>query len=189
MVTWTTNLAASSQVVYGPTTDYGQATTYNGTMVTSHSVTLTNLTTGVQYHYKCQSRLADGTAVTTPDATFSTDETSSDTTPPTVAMTAPNAGATVSGSVMVSADASDDVAVASVQFLLDGNSVGSPVTAAPYNFSWNTSSTPNGNHTVSAVATDTSGNAANSAGVTVAVSNVQATPLTVAISAPSNGAR
>src|SRR5262249_29816811 len=39
-----------------------------------------------------------------------------DTTPPTVSMTAPANGATVSGSVTVSANASDNVGVAGVQF-------------------------------------------------------------------------
>src|SRR6202142_1091029 len=72
VVTWTTNMPATSQVVYGPTTDYGQSTPLNSTMVTSHSVTLTNLTTGVQYHYKCQSQAADGSTSTTPDETFTT---------------------------------------------------------------------------------------------------------------------
>jgi hypothetical protein len=48
-----------------------------------------------------------------------------DSTPPTVAMTAPAGGSTVSGpAVTVSAGASDNVAVAGVQFLLDGNNLG-----------------------------------------------------------------
>ena len=55
-----------------------------------------------------------------------------DTTVPTVAITAPANGATVSGSVTVSANASDNVAVAGVQFKVDGANVGSEDTAAPY---------------------------------------------------------
>ena len=47
-----------------------------------------------------------------------------DTTPPTVSMTAPANGATVTGSVTVSANASDNVGVAGVQFLLDGAPLG-----------------------------------------------------------------
>ena len=43
-----------------------------------------------------------------------------DTTPPTVSVTAPAAGATVSGSVTVSAGASDNTGVAGVQFKVDG---------------------------------------------------------------------
>jgi hypothetical protein len=188
MVSWTTNEPSSSQVVYGPTTDYGQATTFNGTMVTSHSVALTNLTAGIQYHYMCQSRAADGTTVTSPDATFTTEASSGDTTPPTVSITAPVNGATVFGTVMVSADAADDVAVASVQFQLDGNNLGAAVTAAPYNFSWDTTTSTTGNHTLTALATDTSGNAATSAGVTVTVNNNDVTPPSVSITSPANDA-
>ena len=51
--------------------------------------------------------------------------------PPTVSITAPGNGATVSGAVTVSANATDNVAVASVQFEVDGANVGSPVTSAP----------------------------------------------------------
>ena len=53
-------------------------------------------------------------------------------------MTAPAAGATVSGTVTVSASASDNVGVAGVQFLLDGASLGAEDTTAPYAISWNT---------------------------------------------------
>ena len=49
-----------------------------------------------------------------------------DTTPPTVAITAPVDRPPVSGSITVSATASDDVGVASVQFKLDGSPLGGP---------------------------------------------------------------
>src|SRR5580704_4514486 len=191
-VTWTTNMPATSQVVYGPTTDYGQSTPLNSTMVTSHSVTLTNLTTGIQYHYKCQSQAADGSTSTTPDETFTTG-TSDDTTPPAVAITSPINGATVSGTVTMSASATDNVAVANVQFQLDGNNIGAAVTATPYNFAWDTTTSPNGNHTVAAIATDTSGNAASSVVENITVSNPQSGPPppptpTVSITAPANNA-
>jgi hypothetical protein len=93
-----------------------------------------------------------------------------DTTAPTVSLTAPASNATVSGTVVVSASASDNVAVASVQFQVDGNNLGSPITQAPYTVNWNTAGFANGTHTLTATATDTSGNAA-SASETVTVSN------------------
>src|SRR5262249_40876128 len=56
-----------------------------------------------------------------------------DTTPPSVSMTAPSAGATVSGvAVTVSATASDNIGVAGVQFILDGTNLGPELTASPY---------------------------------------------------------
>ena len=95
-----------------------------------------------------------------------------DTTPPTVSMTAPANGATVTGSaVTVSATASDNVAVGSVQFLLDGTPLGSPIAQTPYTMTWDSTTVANGSHTLSARATDTAGNTATSTPVTVTVSN------------------
>jgi hypothetical protein len=112
----------------------------------------------------------------------------SDTTPPTVSITSPAAGATLSGTVNLTANASDDVAVASVQFKVDGGNVGALVTSAPYTVSFNTKTLSDGNHTITAVAADTSGNTATSAGVQVKISNSTSTPPTVSIPSPANGA-
>jgi hypothetical protein len=100
-----------------------------------------------------------------------------DTTAPTVGMTAPSQGATVSGaSVAVAASATDDTAVAGVQFKLDGANLGSADTAAPYQVTWDASGASDGIHTLSAVATDAAGNAAGSATRLVIVANVRPTP-------------
>src|SRR5207245_4668320 len=74
-----------------------------------------------------------------------------DVTPPTVSMTVPAAGVTVAGTVTVSANASDNVGVAGVQFKLDGANLGAEVTTAPYTLSWNTATASNGLHTLTAV--------------------------------------
>ena len=97
-----------------------------------------------------------------------------DTTPPTVAITAPIAGATVAGTVTVSAGASDNVGVVGVQFSLDGANLGAEVTTAPCSVSWNTTTAANGTHTLTAVARDAAGNTATSASVSVTVSNSRA---------------
>jgi hypothetical protein len=77
----------------------------------------------------------------------------SDTTAPTVAMTAPANGATVSGtSVTVSATATDNVGVAGLQFKVDGVNLGAEDTAGPYTATWNTTTSSNGSHTLTAVA-------------------------------------
>ena len=94
-----------------------------------------------------------------------------DTTPPTVSITNPASGQTVSGTNPVAATASDDTAVASVQFFLDGRALGSPVTAAPYAVQWDTTTASNGTHTLSAQATDSSGNVGTSQSVSVIVQN------------------
>src|SRR5205823_11866331 len=61
-----------------------------------------------------------------------------DTTPPAVSITSPASGASVSGTVTMTANASDNVGVVGVQFLLDGANVGAEVTAAPYSAPWDT---------------------------------------------------
>ncbi len=111
-----------------------------------------------------------------------------DTIPPTVSITAPANGATVSGSVNVTANASDAIGVARVQFIVDGV-VKSTDSASPFSYGWNTATETNGSHTLSAKAFDAAGNN-TSASVTVTVSNAtpDTTPPTISISAPANGA-
>ena len=97
--------------------------------------------------------------------------TLSDTTPPTVAVTAPVAGATVAGTVSVSGGATDNVGVAGVQFKLDGVSLGAEMTMAPYAVTWNTTATADGPHVLTAVARDTAGNTATASAISVTVAN------------------
>jgi len=98
----------------------------------------------------------------------------SDTSPPTIFLTTPVNGATVSGStVMVSATASDNVGVTSVQFRLDGVALGAPVTTPPYSITWDTTTATNGSHTLTAQAFDLASNVGSSVPVTVTVSNAR----------------
>ncbi|HEV8150859.1 MAG TPA: Ig-like domain-containing protein, partial [Gemmatimonadales bacterium] len=107
---------------------------------------------------------------------------SSDTTPPTVAITTPAAAATVSGtSVTVSANASDNVGVVGVQFKLDGNSLAAEDTSAPYSVSWDTTLSANGSHSLTAVARDAAGNSTTSIPVVVTVLNVDTTPPVISL--------
>jgi hypothetical protein len=55
-----------------------------------------------------------------------------DTIAPTVSITSPAANSTLSGTVTVMATATDDVAVASVQYKVDGTNTGPQLKAAPY---------------------------------------------------------
>jgi hypothetical protein len=96
--------------------------------------------------------------------------TAPDTTPPTVTITTPISGATVSGSTTVAASASDNVGVASVQFQVDGGTIATLATA-PYSISWNTAAVSNGSHNLTAIAQDAAGNTAVSSSVLVNVSN------------------
>ncbi len=93
-----------------------------------------------------------------------------DITPPVVSLTAPAGGSTVSGTVTVSANASDNVGVAGVQFQVNGANLGSEVLASPYTTSWNTSTVTNGSYNLSAIARDAAGNK-TTATIPVSVSN------------------
>jgi RHS repeat-associated protein len=98
------------------------------------------------------------------------------TAPPTGAISAPANNATVDGQVTVSATATDDVGVARVEFLVDGIRVGAPATTAPYSTTWNTldplAGIFNGEHQLSAVITDTSGQQVTTAARAVTVDNL-----------------
>jgi hypothetical protein len=103
---------------------------------------------------------------------FTTSAPVADTTNPTVTLTAPADGSTVSGtSVTISATAADNVAVDHVDFLVRGTVVGTDTTS-PYSFTWNSTTVAEGSATITAHAVDTSSNSADSsAGVTVANSS------------------
>jgi hypothetical protein len=105
-----------------------------------------------------------------------------DVTPPTVSITAPLAGAILTGATTLSATASDNVGVASVQFLLDGVALGPLLTTAPYTTTWTPTFALNGLHTLSAVARDAAGNSATATGVLVTVASLLSKPPT----APTN---
>jgi hypothetical protein len=71
-----------------------------------------------------------------------------DSTPPTVSMTSPAPAATVASLTYVSANASDNVSVVGVQFLLDGAPLGTEVTSPPYSVLWNSTTATAGSHTL-----------------------------------------
>jgi len=82
-ITWTTNEASSSQAEFGTTTAYGSSSTLDNNSVTSHSVTLNNLSATTTYHFRVKSTDAAGNLVTSGDYTFTT-ATPPDTTAPVI---------------------------------------------------------------------------------------------------------
>jgi hypothetical protein len=94
-----------------------------------------------------------------------------DTTPPVVTLTAPTDATTVSGTIAISATATDSLGVAGVQFTIDGSNVSSEDMSDPYSIAWNSAMVANGMHTVGAVARDMAGNTTTASTVSVTVSN------------------
>lgn len=93
-----------------------------------------------------------------------------DTTPPTTSITSPADGATVSGTITVTANASDGVGVTRVELYRDGALIGTD-TSSPYEFAWNTTTVSNGGHVLQTKAYDAATNVGSSAVVNVTVSN------------------
>jgi hypothetical protein len=99
--------------------------------------------------------------------------------PPTVSVTSPAGGSTVSGTVAVVASATDDHDVAQVEFFVDGASLGVDTDGTDgWSVSWNTTTATNGGHTTTATATDTVGQTASSSNP-VTVANASATSMGV----------
>jgi peptidoglycan/xylan/chitin deacetylase (PgdA/CDA1 family) len=109
-------------------------------------------------------------------------------TAPKISITSPKNKATVSGTQNVTVSTSDTQGINSVQYKLDGQNVGSPVTTAPYSLSWNTTTVANGSHTLTAVAINKVSLSTTSAAVAVTVNNPVVTPpvITVPTTPPTN---
>ncbi|HYH06446.1 MAG TPA: Ig-like domain-containing protein [Thermoanaerobaculia bacterium] len=99
-----------------------------------------------------------------------------DTQAPAVSITAPAAGSPVSATVNVTANATDNVGVTKVEFLLDGV-LQSTDTLSPYAWSWNTATATNATHSLTAKAYDAANNVTTSSAVSVTVAN--GTPINI----------
>jgi myo-inositol-hexaphosphate 3-phosphohydrolase len=90
-----------------------------------------------------------------------------DVAPPTVSITSPTAGQAVSGTVTVSATASDDVGITRVEFYVD-DVLRHTDTGAPYSFAWPSTA---GSHSLTAQAFDAADNVGRASAVNVTVAD------------------
>jgi hypothetical protein len=109
-----------------------------------------------------------------------------DSTQPSVTIVAPANGATVSGGVVISANASDSQGLAKVRFWAGSTYVGFD-SSAPFSMNWNSAGAPNGPRVLRAQAVDWANNTKD-ATVTVTVANTDDTPPSVTVTAPADGA-
>jgi hypothetical protein len=72
VIVWNTSSPSDSQVEYGLTPAYGQATVRDAALGTAHRVTVTNVVSGTLYHFRVRSRNAAGSTAVSADATFAT---------------------------------------------------------------------------------------------------------------------
>jgi Bacterial Ig domain len=132
--------------------------TYNASATAGHSVTLTLANHDDNYP-------GDPTYTWYDDVTVTGGAT-----PPTTSITSPTNGATVSGTVNITATASGPSGVAKVEIYIDG-SLATTLTSTPYTYAWNTTTVANGSHSLLSKAYDSAGNSGTSATVSVTVAN------------------
>jgi len=89
--------------------------------------------------------------------------------PPTVTITSPTNGQSVSGTVTIQINASDDIGISKVEIYID-NVLTTTLTTPPYTYQWDTATALNGSHTLKATAYDTANQTADHQ-VTVTVNN------------------
>jgi hypothetical protein len=97
--------------------------------------------------------------------------------PPSVSISAPLNGATVSGTIAVSANASSIAGIARVQFQCDGSNIGNPVSTAPYTLTINTGTMADGWHSLNAIAWDAAGNQTTAGPISIQVANISTPPV------------
>lgn len=133
---------------------------------------------------------ADGRTAT---VTITVPGAPTDTTAPSVSLTSPANGTSVTkgSAVTIAANASDNVGVTKVEFLVNGSVVNTD-TSAPYSYSWSTASAATGVHSISAKAYDTAGNVGTAAAVQLTLTAAPSNPGTwlsgVATNEDGNGA-
>jgi hypothetical protein len=99
-----------------------------------------------------------------------------DNTPPKTMVIEPLQGATVGDTVVLHAAATDNLAVASVRFLVNGVQL-AELAQPPYRAEWDTTRGPNGRFAIEARAFDTAGNDLLSEAIVVRVANPNRPPL------------
>jgi hypothetical protein len=200
-ITAPTNFTYATKTVTVSATPTGGTTPYTAKLLVdgvASTLKATVTSTTVSFAW-VSTTVADGThtlAVSITDAkkvtvTSSPVTVTVDNTPPTTYLIAPLVTTyTPATTIAVSAHASDAYGVKSVQYLIDGVAAGSALTTADagsggytYSTTLSLAALAPGAHTVSEVATDNAGNTATTPAVTLYVA---VTPLTAAITSPTN---
>jgi hypothetical protein len=139
--------------------------------VTGTTYTDAEVDEGHQYQYVITGKAGSCTSPLSARATITVNGGGGgDVTPPHAVIASPASGATLTGDVMFSVNADDNVGVTKVEFYVDGALLATN-TATPYLTNWNTANAANGPHTLTAKAYDAAGNVGTSAAVNVTTNN------------------
>jgi len=96
---------------------------------------------------------------------------------PTCMLISPSSGASITGKVTIKANATDNKAVAKVEFYRDAAVKIGEDTSYPYEFEWNSALSPNGSHVIYAKAYDLSGRTKESNSITISTNNANIPPV------------
>ncbi len=169
-VTGTTSVTASATDNVGVTrVEFWLDGALQSTDTTSPYAWSWNTTTATNGAHTLQSKAYDAASNVGTSATVNV-TVSNDTQAPATSITAPANGATVTGTLNVTASATDNVGVTRVEFWLDG-ALQSTDTTSPYAWSWNTNTVSNGAHSLQSKAYDAANNVGTSTTANVTVSN------------------
>jgi len=145
---------------YGPAIDVGNTTLY----------TAQNLQAGLTYYFAATAYDSSGNvSLPSNEESLLISAPPTDTTSPSISLTAPSQGSTVSGMVTLTATATDNVGVVGVQFHLNGTNWGAEDTTNTYSVSWDTTGVAPGQYSLTATARDAAGNATTATPVSVTV--------------------
>lgn len=156
-ITWQTDRDAVDSIEYGQTESLGIETLWGSQAARFHSVQAPGLQPNTKYYYQARARTPEGATAKSPVLSFTTLQVA-DTTPPTITIVSPASGQTIGGTIGLVCNAYDNVAIAGVQWELDGNALGIEAVNPPYSYYWNSQETYNGAHSIRAIARDTSNN-------------------------------
>ncbi len=187
-LTWTNNATTSHMLYVDRATNFLFTQNIVSDLVPEGTTTFTDpyISDGIDYYYRI--RLVDASGTSNSNMASALAVVIPDTTDPVVSITSPTDLATVSGSsYSIAATATDNIAVAGVQFKLDNVNLGSEDTSSPYTISFDSTSVANGNYVVTAVARDSSNNYATTS-VSITVSNIvpDITAPVISIVSPAN---
>ncbi len=136
------------------------------TTVTTTSYSDVGLSPATAFSYYVQAYDATGNVSAASATTIATTQSPPDTTPPAVTINTPAAGSTLAGTVSVGGTTSDNVGVSSVAVQVDSGGFVVASGTTSWNYQLNTALYANTSHTITAKATDASGNS------TVASTNI-----------------
>jgi len=152
----------TSTGVYDQSIEVGNVTTY----------TKSNLQAGLTYYFALTAYDVSGNeSYPSPEVSKYIQDSSLDLTPPSIFLTSPTNTSTLSGTITITATATDNIGVAGVQFQLNGNNLGAEDTTSPFSLSWDTTTVAPGPYALAAIARDAAGNITSSSPVNISISS------------------